>query len=78
MNKELKNCYFIRCFNIISFQEAEEKMIINLGLCIGCGVCATNCAKNAISMNKIRNVIPPKENKIGNKSFGEILEDLLV
>ncbi|MHA1386637.1 MAG: 4Fe-4S dicluster domain-containing protein [Candidatus Helarchaeota archaeon] len=82
INQELcvlcKTCLNICPMGAISFQEAEEKMIINLGLCIGCGVCATNCAKNAISMNKIRNVIPPKENKIGNKSFGEILEDLLV
>ncbi len=56
----------------------DEKMIINIDICIGCGICAANCAKNSITMEKIDNVIPPKENKIGNTSFDEILGNLII
>ncbi|NHI93086.1 MAG: 4Fe-4S dicluster domain-containing protein [Candidatus Lokiarchaeota archaeon] len=62
----------------ISFNEEENKVIINLDYCIGCGVCATNCAKNAIKMNKTKNEIPPEKNKVGGKVFMRHLSDLLI
>ena len=55
-----------------------SKMVINLDNCIGCGVCASNCAKNAIKMNKISNIIPPDKKKIGNKVFMQHLGELLI
>ncbi len=62
----------------ISFNEDENKVIINLERCIGCGVCATNCAKNAIKMNKNKNIIPPDKNKVGGKVFMRHLSELLI
>ncbi len=35
----------------------DEKIIVNNDLCLGCGVCATNCPENAIKMKKVRNRI---------------------
>jgi ferredoxin len=35
-------------------------MVIRDNLCIGCGVCASNCPNNAISLEKVRNVVPVK------------------
>jgi formate hydrogenlyase subunit 6/NADH:ubiquinone oxidoreductase subunit I len=42
-------------------------------LCIGCGICAANCPKDAIKMVKVREVVPKKAPKIGDVSFGELL-----
>ncbi|NVM30728.1 MAG: 4Fe-4S binding protein [Candidatus Helarchaeota archaeon] len=68
-----KNCQM----GAISFQEADEKMVINSDVCIGCGVCSTNCKKNAMRMVKTRNKIPPKVNKLGDKMFLEMVGALL-
>ena len=62
----------------ITFNEEQNKVIINLDGCIGCGICATNCAKNAIKMNKTKNVIPPNKNKVGGKIFMRHLSELLI
>ena len=39
---------------------SDDFMNIRLNLCIGCGVCASNCQSNAITLEKVRNVIPFK------------------
>ncbi len=52
-------------------------MTIDFGLCIGCGVCATNCPSKAMKLVKIRNVVPPQKNRIGNKIFMRTLGELL-
>ncbi|HUY00131.1 MAG TPA: 4Fe-4S dicluster domain-containing protein [Candidatus Deferrimicrobium sp.] len=62
----------------IFYQEADDKIVINLDLCIGCGVCAANCKKNALLMKKVSNEIPDKEHKFGNKTFQEIVRELLL
>ncbi|MHA1269057.1 MAG: 4Fe-4S binding protein [Candidatus Helarchaeota archaeon] len=81
INQELcikcKTCANKCPMEMILYSEPEDIMIINYDNCIGCGVCASNCQENAILMEKIRNDIPKKENKMGNKTFGEVLQDLL-
>ena len=52
---------------------SDERMIIRLDFCIGCGVCASNCKKNAITMEKVRHVIPPKHFKIGDIDLRKLL-----
>lgn len=41
---------------------SDNIMIIRYDLCIGCGVCASNCPSESISMKKVRDVIPIKSN----------------
>jgi len=43
-----------------SEDSADNMMIIRENLCIGCGVCASNCPNNAIKLEKVRNVVPVK------------------
>jgi Pyruvate/2-oxoacid:ferredoxin oxidoreductase delta subunit/DNA-binding Lrp family transcriptional regulator len=62
----------------ISHPTKESDIVINYDLCIGCGVCAANCKKNAILMEKVREIVPAKANKMGNKSFDEVLQSLLL
>ena len=50
----------------------ETFMALNEEYCIGCGVCAINCPNNAISLEKIKDTIPQKHLKFGNKSFLEL------
>ncbi|MFX1296986.1 MAG: 4Fe-4S dicluster domain-containing protein, partial [Promethearchaeota archaeon] len=58
----------------ISHSESNEELEIDYNLCIGCGVCASNCVENAIMMEKIQNIIPPRENKMGNRTFFELIQ----
>ncbi|NVM55718.1 MAG: 4Fe-4S binding protein [Candidatus Helarchaeota archaeon] len=62
----------------VSYQEADDKIVIDLDLCIGCGICAANCKKNAMLMEKVSNEIPEKEHKFGDKTFLEMLRELLI
>ncbi len=39
---------------------SDDFMKIRLDLCIGCGICASNCPSEAITLEKVRNVIPIK------------------
>ncbi|NVM03892.1 MAG: 4Fe-4S binding protein [Candidatus Helarchaeota archaeon] len=52
---------------------ADEKIIIMTQKCLGCGVCAANCPKNAINLVKVRTNGPPKTLKLGDKSVIELL-----
>jgi Pyruvate/2-oxoacid:ferredoxin oxidoreductase delta subunit len=40
--------------------DEDKKMNINYNLCIGCGLCASNCPQEAIDLMKVRNNIPVK------------------
>jgi formate hydrogenlyase subunit 6/NADH:ubiquinone oxidoreductase subunit I len=40
---------------------SDNFMSIRLDLCIGCGVCASNCPTEAIVLEKVRNVVPIKD-----------------
>lgn len=39
---------------------SDDFMNIRLELCIGCGICASNCPSEAIKLEKVRNIIPIK------------------
>lgn len=39
---------------------SDNFMRIRLDLCIGCGICASNYPSDAINLEKVRNIIPPK------------------
>ena len=43
--------YMCRCLS-------SEKISIDLDGCLGCGLCASNCPEEAISLEKVRNHIP--------------------
>jgi formate hydrogenlyase subunit 6/NADH:ubiquinone oxidoreductase subunit I len=47
-------------------------MFVRKEFCIGCGVCASNCPKNAIKMVKVRDDDFSRMIKIGNKPLLEL------
>ena len=51
---------------------SDEYMFVREEFCIGCGVCASNCPKNAIKMVKVRNDDFLKRVKFGNKPLLEL------
>jgi len=74
---QCKTCLKKCPMEAISYQEGDQTMTFDYEKCIGCGICAANCKKNAILMERVHNVIPAEKNKIGNRTFGEMLNDLL-
>jgi len=51
------------CINICpmsAIEYVEDKPKIRLDDCLGCGLCASNCPEKAITLKKVRYVIPPK------------------
>jgi Pyruvate/2-oxoacid:ferredoxin oxidoreductase delta subunit len=39
---------------------SDDMIILREELCIGCGVCASNCPSKAISLEKVRDIVPVK------------------
>lgn len=76
--KVCKKCMQICPMEAIHYSEKgpDKKITISLASCIGCGVCASNCPQNAITLLKIRNLAPVK-NLVGvalmRRWFKEIL-----
>ena len=58
----------------VKSDSSDEQMVLREEMCIGCGVCAINCSDKAIKMVKVRDNVPPDRQKIGNKTFIEMLQ----
>jgi Pyruvate/2-oxoacid:ferredoxin oxidoreductase delta subunit len=43
--------------------DVSHKVNIDYDLCIGCGVCASNCPQEALLLEKVRNDVPVKNLK---------------
>ena len=73
-----EQCLKICPMDAISHPSKDEKMITNYDLCIGCGLCASNCAKNAIKMEKVRTKTrKPRGQKSVDASFAVLFSGLL-
>ncbi|MHA1376914.1 MAG: ATP-binding protein [Candidatus Helarchaeota archaeon] len=61
-----KKCVNICPFYALSYitgekeDKSEDKITVREEICIGCGLCASNCPKEAITLKKIRDVKPAK------------------
>ena len=51
--------------------KSDQKIMINLDLCIGCGVCAFNCPKDALAMVKKFTKMPPTNTMAAAQDFIE-------
>ena len=70
---EIENCVFCKkCTKLCPMyaiqhhfghesDKSDEKILINHDLCIGCGVCAFNCPKDALTMVKKYTKMPPEK-----------------
>ena len=38
--------------------KSQDKIIVREDVCIGCGICASNCPTDAINLKKVRNSRP--------------------
>jgi Pyruvate/2-oxoacid:ferredoxin oxidoreductase delta subunit len=58
-----ETCIEICPMEAISFQNTdhEKTIIIDSDLCIGCGICASNCPQDAVDLLKVRNNVPVKD-----------------
>ncbi|MBD3228012.1 MAG: 4Fe-4S dicluster domain-containing protein [Candidatus Lokiarchaeota archaeon] len=62
--KHCKKCVDICPFYAISYisgdkeDKSEDKIIVRESVCIGCGLCASNCPGDAITLKKVRDVKP--------------------
>ena len=77
------NCTFCeKCVNLCPMRaiqhhfghnknKSDQKIMINLDLCIGCGVCAFNCPKDALVMVKKFTDIPPQDAMEAAQKFVE-------
>ena len=76
--KACKKCMKLCPMEAIDCSEegSDNKMTISLEDCIGCGVCASNCPQNAITLRKIRNIAPVK-NLIGVALIRRWVKDVL-
>jgi ferredoxin len=57
----------------ISLRDDKESAVIDYKRCIGCGVCASKCSNNAISLRERANYQPPPDN-IVNYAIHRYLE----
>jgi len=62
--KKCKKCVDICQFYALSYKsgesKAEDKILVREDVCIGCGICASNCPQEAINLKKIRDEKPAK------------------
>ena len=62
--KKCKKCVDICQFYALSYKsgesKAEDKIVVREDVCIGCGICASNCPQEAINLKKIRDEKPAK------------------
>ncbi|MFX1452549.1 MAG: 4Fe-4S binding protein, partial [Promethearchaeota archaeon] len=67
----VKKCPMNAIFHRFPIEEdlSDEKILIKYDICIGCGVCAVNCSKNAISMEKVRESPPLDLKNLGLENF---------
>jgi len=51
-------CQFYALTYMAGETKAEDKILVREDICIGCGICASNCPQEAIHLKKVRDVKP--------------------